>query len=358
MGAPENKKLLRICYMGIVNPDFSRTRVYLAALKKLNVNAIECFVPPQGLRKFQLLFKKHWLIRNDYDVLVVAYPGHMIVWFARLISRKPVVFDALCTLWEAEVLSHEAGFLKEVRVRCIDWLAVHSSTVVLVESQAQKNFFIKRFGGNPDKYQVVYTGADESLFFIDQTPKLQKFTAVFRGRLSHESGIEYVVQAAKILENENINFRIVGFGYLLATVQKLIEDLKITNIEVVSEQLSFPDLKRKMAECQVSLGQFGNNERLERTIPHKAFESLALGIPYVTARAEAVSEILEDGESAIMVQAADPDAIARAVLSLRDNPAYADSIKNKAHEVFTKRLSQQALGEELVSIFSKVGTHL
>lgn len=344
------KKIPRVCYMGISSPEFSRTRVYLSALKMHGAQIIECFVDPRGLQKFLLLFSKHRGFKNAYDVLVVAYPGHRIVWFARLLTRKPVVFDALCTLWESETLSHEARLFKQIRIKFIDWLAVHCSTVVLVESESQKKFFIERFGGSPEKYQVVYTGVDEAVFTFNETPKLPRFTVVFRGRLSHESGVEYFVRAAKILEDENIFFRVIGYGYNLTLIQKIIKDLNIKNLEVVSERLTFSELKNKMAECHISVGQLSNSERLKRTIPHKAFESLVLGLPYITARAEAISEILEDGESCIMVLPASPEKLAEAIILLKNNPKYAQDLAKSAYNVFNKKLSQRALGEKLIAI--------
>lgn len=348
-----SKNQLRVCYMGISSPGFSRNRVYIPALKEQGVQVLECFTQSGGLVKFVSLFKKHWSMRNGYDLLVVAYPGHSIVWFARILSRKPVVFDALCTAWEAEALSHEAKFLRQLRIKFIDWVAVHCATCVLVESEEQKKFFIRRFGGNSEKYQVVYTGVDESIFFVDKKiKKLACYTAVFRGRLSYESGIEYVVRAAKILENNNIFIRIVGYGNNLSLVRKIISELNVKNIEVISQELSFSELKRKMAECHVSIGQLSKNDRLKRTIPHKAFESFALGLPYITARAEGINEIIKGGESCVMIPAEDAEALAEAIVSLRDDPDYADSLQKRAADIFENKLSQRAIGKKLVQIFS------
>lgn len=354
MPMEQRKNHIRVCYMGIARPEFSRSGVYIPALRKQGLQVLECFAQAKGTRRFVSLFKKHWPVRNKYDLLIVAYPGYAIVWFARLLSRKPIVFDALCTLWEAETFSHKANMFRQLRIRFIDQLSVWCASVVLVESEAQKNFFLKRFGGDPEKYQVVYTGVDESVFSADVVPKLPRFTVVFRGRLTYESGIEYVVQAAKLLESEDIFFRIIGYGYKLAEVNDLIEKLHVKNVEIISQRLSFAEMKTKMAECHVSIGQLSDNKRLERTIPHKAFESLALRLPYVTAQAGAVGEILKDGKSCVMIPAADSSALAGAIVTLRDNPAYAESLQKKAYDLFERRLSQRALGEKLVSLFAKL----
>lgn len=343
---------VRVCYMGIADPRFSRSGVFMPALKARGVKVVECFTEKSGFERFLTLFKKHRKIHDEYDLLVVAYPGYAIVWFARMLSRKPVVFDALCTLWEAETFSHKAKPLRRARIRFIDWLSVWCASVVLVESEAQKAFFLDRFGGNPERYHVVYTGVDESVFNADGVMKLPRFTVVFRGRLTYESGIEYVVRAAKLLDGDGISFRIIGYGYKLAEVNDLIKKLQIRNVEVISQRLPANEMKMKMAECHVSIGQLSDNVRLVRTIPHKAFESLALRLPYITARAGAIGEILKDGKSCMMIPPADPQALAEAIVTLRDNPEYAESLQKEGHDFFEKNLSQRALGERLVSLFT------
>ena len=63
---------------------------------------------------------------------------------------------------------------------------------------------------------------------------------------------------------------------------------------------------------------------------------------------------MKNGESCVMIPAADPSALAEAIVMLRDNPAYAKSLQKKAYDLFERRLSQRALGEKLVSLFAKL----
>ena len=51
-------------------------------------------------------------------------------------------------------------------------------------------------------------------------------------------------------------------------------------------------------------------------IPNKAFQALACGTPLVTADTPAARELLVDGESALLVPAGDPEALAAAVRRL------------------------------------------
>ena len=48
-------------------------------------------------------------------------------------------------------------------------------------------------------------------------------------------------------------------------------------------------------------------------IPNKVFQALACGTPVVTADTPAASELLRDGASALLVPAADPEALVDAI---------------------------------------------
>ena len=94
---------MTVCYFGISSPDFSRNRIYRDALRSKGVRIVDCFDETPGWRKFLHLYRKHRILKGTYDVLIVAYPGHAIVWFARLIATAPVVF-ARMTPWSQLIL--------------------------------------------------------------------------------------------------------------------------------------------------------------------------------------------------------------------------------------------------------------
>ena len=303
---------MTICWFGIYNPDFSRNKIYIEALKKAGHIIIECRDNSRGLTKYFYLWEKHLIIRNNYDVMIVGYLGHIVVPFAKFISKKKVIVDALGSLYDAEINSHNPNFLRKIKSWLADWLMVKFADKILLESEAQKKFFEKKFGKS-DKYEVVYTGADEK--FSRKSVKSEsgkgKFTVLFRGKLTPESGIMHILKAVKMLkENDNIRFSIVGSGYFLEKVVNFISEKKLANVELISKFLPTEELIDKMGNANLMLGQFENNSRLDRAIPHKAFEAFAMGIPYLTGDALAIREIAEDKVSAFFVPLADPQTLA------------------------------------------------
>ena len=82
---------MKICYFGIYNSGFGRNKIYIEALKKAGHTVIECRDDSKGLIKYFRLWQKHRTIKNDYDFVIVGYPGHMVVPWAKLLSKKKVL---------------------------------------------------------------------------------------------------------------------------------------------------------------------------------------------------------------------------------------------------------------------------
>ena len=80
-------------------------------------------------------------------------------------------------------------------------------------------------------------------------------------------------------------------------------------------------------------------------IPNKAFQALACGTPLVTAETPAARELLVDGESALLVPAADPEALAAAVRRLAGDAELARSIGEGGLAAYREHASETVLGE-------------
>lgn len=342
-----------ICYLGMYASVFSRNKIYINGLRARGVEVIECRDDTKGVLKYWQLWKKHRAIRHSYDVLVIGYLEHILVPFAQLISSEPVIVDMLGSLADAESHSHEPSMWRTWKNRLIDWLAVTFADVILLESGAQKKFFIERFGDRK-KFMVLYTGVDESVLYC--SPESARGNIVlFRGRFTPESGIFHILEAAKLLKSRpDTMFRVIGTHYRLAErVRDTIKNDDLTNVELINEYLPDEVLREKMCEAKVALGQFESNPRLDRTIPHKAFEAMYMGLPLITGRSPAVEELLVDGESCLFVERADPADLARKITTIIDNPELGMKLANGARAAYDQKCSNEIIVTRLLAILSE-----
>lgn len=340
---------MKILYINLSTKN-SRDKVTIRGLKECGHSVTEIIENSQGLRKFYMLAKKHRPLKNDYDMAFVGYTGGILVPLIRLVSKKKIVYNALSSLYEGMVVSRGNGFsLKAPWYYIIDFFAFHSANYVVLESEAQKKFIAHKFFLWSSKIIVNYTGADDGEFYFD--PKIQKlpiFTAVFRGKFMPEAGIEILLQAAKLLEKEEIQIRIIGNGFLEKRIKENMKRLKNSNIELIDTYLQSNTLRQKMAECHVALGQLSDHPRLLRTIPHKAFEALAMKLPYLTARKGAIMELIKEGETALFFNPGSQDDLAEKIILAKRHFEILEKIAAKGYNLFLKELTPNKLAGKLL----------
>jgi len=341
---------MTILWFGIYNPDFGRNKIYMKALRDAGHTVLECQDTSSGILKYIRLWQKHARLEGKYDVLVVGYPGHIITPLARFISKRKVVVDMLGSLYDAEVHSHRPSLFRRIKSRIADYLALSYSDVVLLETEAQKKYFTERFGSS-DRYRVVYTGVDALLERPIAPEPGTSCLVVFRGKLTPECGILYILKAAEILKPEQrVKFRIIGSGYLLSEAQAFIRERELSNVELISERLNDEDFVRLVHEGDIMLGQFERNSRLDRTIPHKAFEAFASSIVYITANVPAIREVVEEGKTGFLVPLADEHALADKISSLYHQPTLRYQVAREAYRQYTERFSGPVIAQRLLKI--------
>ena len=103
-------------------------------------------------------------------------------------------------------------------------------------------------------------------------------------------------------------------------------------------------MPEELQRAGCALGVFGTSAKTGRVIPNKAFQALACGTPLVTADTPAARELLDD-ESALLVPAGDPDALAAAVRRLADDAALARRIGDGGLAAYRAHASEAVLGE-------------
>lgn len=364
MSKKNSQKQLKICYFGFYEPGLSRNEVYIQGLKKNGVEVVECndFSKSKFL-KYWNLFRKHWKIRRKYDLMIVghiwrttSHSDHFVVPFARLISRKKIIYNAMCSAYETAILSRGVSEKNSFNAKLYwltDYLACRLASLVLVETEEQKNFYIKNFKINERKCIRIWTGANDKEFFVEQVNKNKEFTVIIRGGFLPETGIEYVLKAAKKLEDENINFLIIGLAKtekIEKNIEDIIENTKPKNLKFITGYVSIAELRKIMLSCHISLGQFGENERIERTIPHRAFESLALDLPYITAESKGTKELLTDRINCLFVKRADANDLAEKILELKNNQELRKKIAENGYKLYQEKLNPKVLGKELLEM--------
>ena len=289
-----------------------------------------------GLAETRLLFGGR---REQFDAVVVGYPGHFDVPAARRIARgRPVVFNPLISLHETLVEDRGrfgAGSPAAGVLRQLDRLALRRADLVVADT-AQNASHLAELADLPDeRLAVCFVGAEERLFQPGWQPA-QEFHALFVGKLIPLHGLETILDAAALAPE--IPFRLIGSGQLDALMTG-----RPPNVEWV-DWVEYERLPEENQRAGCALGVFGTSAKTGRVIPNKAFQALACGTPLVTADTPAARELLVDGESALLVPPGDAEALAEALRRLASDPGLAARVGAAGFAAYRAQASEDVLG--------------
>src|SRR3990167_2449681 len=209
----------KIIYTSRSRLEYSLNTVCVKGLRENGVGVIEFGLTGGGVFDFFRFLVFYLRNRKNTDAVIVGYDSPGLVIFLRFFCRKKIIYNAVLSVYERMIVSRALASRFSVKAGyywLLDFIAVHISDLIVVESDSQADYFKKLFRVNRKKVFRNWIGIDENKFFHD--PSVQKFptfTVMFRGALLPETGAEYLIQAAKILEKENIKFIMQAGGQLL-----------------------------------------------------------------------------------------------------------------------------------------------
>jgi len=353
---------MKVCYLGPYQPDYGRNRVIIKGLMENGVEVIECnaYSSNRLLDYFKLL-RKH--LNLDYDVIMLGnrdiYCSQPLVPFVKIMSRKPIVFDAILTSYEAEVVDRKLvkkGSVKAKLWYFLDYIALHTASAVLSDTDTHAKYYSYFYNVKLNKFRRVLVGSDEEIFYPRVvTKENEHFLVLFWGGFIPVQGVKYIIRAAKLLEDhEDVKLELRGFGQTYSEALELSGSLRVKNVTFVPSWVSYDKLPNYIAKADVCLGIFGETEKAQRAIPNKAVEALAMEKPLITGDSPAAREILKNRENCILVPMANPKAIADAVLTLKDDKRLREKIAENGYNLFKEKLNPKAIGKDLKLILTEL----
>jgi glycosyltransferase involved in cell wall biosynthesis len=352
---------MRVLYFGTYERDYPRNAQVISALRLAGVEVVERHVgvwensrqnwsagpvaaARLALAELRLLRRP----REEFDAVLVGYPGHFDLPAARRTARgRPVVFNPLVSLSDTLVADRgrfRDGSLPARTLARIDRRALRSADLVVADTRANAEHLAELADLPPERIEVCFVGAEERLFKPGWAPE-DPFTALFVGKLIPLHGLETILAAANAAPD--LHFRIVGSGQLESLVQERPE-----NVEWVP-WVEYEHLPAELHRAGCALGIFGTSDKAMRVIPNKAFQALACGTPLVTADTLAARELLVHDESALLVPAGEPEALAAALRTLRADAELAQRLGRGGRAAYEAQASEQVLGRRWRGLFER-----
>jgi glycosyltransferase involved in cell wall biosynthesis len=143
------------------------------------------------------------------------------------------------------------------------------------------------------------------------------------GRLQRWKGQDIFVEAAARVAamRDGVRFLVVG-GSVFGLEPEFLEGLQRRVAEAgLGDKITFTGFRTDVPALMAACDLVCHTSRVPEPFGMVIIEAMALGRPVIASRGGGPSEIIESGTSGILVEAEDPEALAREMLRLCDDPA-------------------------------------
>jgi phosphatidyl-myo-inositol alpha-mannosyltransferase len=237
--------------------------------------------------------------------------------WALLEARVPVVGTFHSGATRARLVDLAAPVLRRVARRL---------TVRIAVSEAARRFAEPLVGG---PFEIVPNGVETARFATAVPADLPAGARLlFVGRLDQRKGFPVAVEAFARLApiRPGLRLLVAGDGPERIAVDALPADVRprVTMLGTVSNQ----DLPRYHAASDIYVGPAIGGESFGIVL----VEAMAAGLPVVASGVAGYDEVVHDGVDGLLVPPRDPEALARAIGKVLDDPALARRLGDAGRE--------------------------
>jgi len=210
------------------------------------------------------------------DLFVISMPPYLsaiIIIFFQILLRRSYAID-IRDMYPRAYL--DAGLIRDDGVlhsffQSINKFIFKRATFIICATRGQRREV--SLLGFEDSAITIYNGFPEALLRAERS-STDGFRVVTHGTLGIYQNIDFIIELAESLEQENIEFVVIGHGNKAGA----IEQASCKNILYLGE-LSFDETIEKVASCDVGLCVRDNSPQSRYSFPVKAWEYIGLKMP-------------------------------------------------------------------------------
>lgn len=350
-------KTTKVCLITCYNqPDYIRARTLRAAFSAMpEIELIVVKNKHTNILRYPEVFWKVLVTRLKYhpDIYFQTFRAYESFPFIRLITvGKKFIFDEFIN--PIEHIAYENHYIKPggviAGVAHLGYkLWLRSVSMIVTDTPSHARYSADLMNLPIDCYMPLIVSTDEQVFKqLKPTKKADgdPFTVFYYGLFMMPlHGLDVILEAMRLLEGQNI--KLVLIGGKQSTSQKVARiRASGANIEY-KKFVPFESLPAYMASADLCLGgPFGGTVQSQFVIGGKTFQYLQMARPVIIGRNEE-SHIWSDKKDAIIVDQADAQGLAEAIIWAKDHPNQLAEIATNGQKLYQQKLSNKVLIKEL-----------
>ena len=203
---------------------------------------------------------------------------------------------------------------------------------------------------------VIRSGLDTNKFRhkIDRQ-KSEKFMIFANGIFFPYRRFEDIIKALKILKNKRVEFKLNHIGtdvrcrWYAEKIYNMVKKFSLLDYVKFHGHVS----EEKLIELY-SISDIFVFPNYPQTWGLAVFEAMSCGTPVIVSTGCGASEVLTDGENAILVPPKSPEKIAEAIIKLKENPDLWRKLSENGRKFVEKNIRWDLYAENMMKVFKEV----
>jgi glycosyltransferase involved in cell wall biosynthesis len=360
---------------GIIPPEYGGKLVERSRLEGIDV--IRVWVKASPVKNFRnrMLFYLTYMLdaslaglllaRGRYDLIYASSPPLFVGGAALALSylrRIPMLFEVR-DLWpESAVALGELSSRRAIAwATRLEEACYRRSRAIVVVTEGFRRRLMQR-GLPGEKIHHIPNGANVDQFQFDPQGRNRlrqelglrdKFVVIYAGIHGLAQGLEILVETARRLQSETqVHFLLVGDGPKKDEIVGLANEYNLSNLTLLDEQ-PHSAIPAFLSAADAAVIPLHKLEVFKIVIPSKMFDSWACERPVLLSVDGEARQVMEAAGGGIFVNPEDADALAGAILELRDNPELGRQMGLRGRRYTEAHYSRQSQAEKLAGIMKQ-----
>lgn len=311
-----------VLFITTKNLDYLRNTQEITALKSVakSVKVLGFKYKNYFVRLFIIYLKLIFMPLNSFDAVFVGFAPQLILpLFHFRFRNKLMGEDFFISLYDTIVCDRkkvkEGSFPAKILHR-LDEKTLKNVSVIIADTKAHGEYFIKEFGAASSILRVLYLEADMSIYHPRHMMKLDafkdKFTVLYFGSILPLQGTEVILECVRLMKD----YKSVAFDFIGPVDETARASCEGCNV-LFTSWLTQGALADRIAGADLCLaGHFNASiAKASRTIPGKAYIYTAMGKPMILGENPANHELFdEDKTSNFFVGMGDAEKLKEKIL--------------------------------------------
>ncbi len=227
---------------------------------------------------------------KDYDLIIATSSRLMTGFLGAMLSKRlnvPYYLDLRDIFSETikDIFPKYISFLIKKIVKKLENFTIKGASKVNLVSKGFEKYFFSEY---PEKVYSFYTnGVDEEFINfgfsktkIKITNNINKRIILYAGNIGKGQGLDKIIPQLALNTKDKYEYKIIGEGGAKADLEKKINLLKITNVEIINP-ISRSELIKSYKNADILFLHLNDFEVFKKVIPSKIFEYAATKKPIV-----------------------------------------------------------------------------